>query len=159
MIFFCEDCGAKNDLGEADFKNGKAVFRCCSCQYMNSYTVPAAWNKKDILLKKIQSHPEIIGVFLYHGKKGIITNHMPQLLTPADLEVLGRYLSRSYLAALSHYSDIHEVMIAISDKHITIQRIGLDLFFFVVSTSLPLPEVIKELLISARKKDNGNDFF
>lgn len=159
MIFFCEDCGVKNDLDEADFNAGRAVFRCCSCQYMNSYTVPGVWNQTDILLKKIQSHPEIMGAFLYHGKKGILTNHMPEILTPADLDVLGRYLSRSYLAALSHYPDIHEGMVAISDKHITIKRIGLDLFFFVVSTTFPLPEVIKELLISAKKKDNGNDFF
>ncbi len=164
MIFFCEDCGAKNDLGQADVKNGKAVFRCCSCRYMNSYTVPGAVSETNILVKKkIQSHPllthpEIIGTFLYHGKKGALTNHMPESLTRADLEVLGTYLSRSYLAGLSHYPDIHRVMIAISDKHITLEMLGPDLFFFVVSKSLPLPAAIEDLLISMGKKDNGNDF-
>ncbi len=108
--------------------------------------------------KKIQSHPEIIGAFLYHREKGPVTNHMPKILTRADLEVLGTYLSKSYLTALSHYPDIHRVMIAISDKHITLQRVGPDLFFVVVST-LPLPGAIKDLLISAKKEDNCNDFF
>ena len=151
MIFFCEDCGDKNDLGKADLKNGKAVFRCHSCQYMNSYTVSNVLKKKDIFSKKIQSHPDIIGAFLYHKENSTITNHMPEILTEADLEVLGRYLTRSYLAAHSHYPDIHEVMITISDKHITIQKIDVNLFFFVVSTTLPLPEAMKELLILAKK--------
>ena len=158
MIFFCEDCGAKNDLGEADFKAGRAVFCCCSCRYMNSYIVPGAVNETNILVEKIQSHPEIIGAFLYHGKKGAVTNHMPKILTRADLEMLGTYLSKSYLAGLSHYPDIHRVMIAISDKHITLQKIGSDLFLFVVSKSLPLPLEIEDLLISVNKKGNCNDF-
>jgi len=154
MIFFCEECGDKNDLGKADIQNGRAVFCCCSCQYMNSYTVPNALKKTDILLNKIQSHPEIIGAFLYHEHNRTITNHMPETLTEADLEVLGRYLSRSYLTAHSHYPDIYEVMITISDKHITIQKIDVDLFIFVVSASCPLPEAIKKLLMSAKEKDN-----
>ncbi len=150
MIFFCEECGDKNDLEKADIQNGRAVFRCCSCQYMNSYTYPNGVKKTDTFLKKIQSHPEIIGAFLYHGQNRIITNHMPGTLTTADLEVLGRYLSRSYLMAQSHYPDVYEAMITISDKHITIQNIGADLFLFVVSKSCPLPQKIKKLVMSAK---------
>jgi hypothetical protein len=37
MIFFCEDCGEKNLLAPEQFKNGKAIFRCKSCDYLNSY--------------------------------------------------------------------------------------------------------------------------
>ncbi|MCP3898922.1 MAG: hypothetical protein GY707_04200 [Desulfobacteraceae bacterium] len=37
MIFFCEDCGEKNDLIPSQFKDGKAIFRCGSCNYLNSY--------------------------------------------------------------------------------------------------------------------------
>lgn len=159
MIFFCEDCGAKNDLAGADFNAGRVVFRCCSCGYMNSYPVPGTENETNILVEKIQSHPEIIGVFLYHGKKGTITNHMPKILTRADLEVLGSYLSKSYLTGLSHYPDIHRVMIAISDKNITLQRLASDLFLFVVSKSIDLPPAIEALLISVSHKDNGNEFF
>ncbi len=154
MIFFCEDCGDKNDLGKANLKNGRAVFRCCSCQYLNSYPVSTDLEKIDSLLKKIQSYPEIIGAFLYHEKSRILTNHMPQILTDADLEVLGIYLTRSFLVALSHYSDIHKVMITISDKHITLQKIDPDLFVFVVSKTLPLPEEIQNLLRASGKKDH-----
>ena len=135
------------------------VFRCCSCQYLNSYPVSTDLKEIEILFKKIQLYPEIIGAFSFHEKNRTITNHMPEILTEADLEVLGIYLTRSCLAAQSHYPDIHEVMITISDKHITIQRIDPDLFIFVVSKTLPLPGEIQDLLISANKKDNYNDFF
>jgi hypothetical protein len=84
---------------------------------------------------------------------------MPEVLNEDDLEVLGNYLTSSYLTAQSHYSDIHEVMITISDKHITIQRIEPNLFIFIVSTTLPLPENIQNLLISEDTKDNYNEFF
>ncbi len=152
MIFFCEDCGEKNDLREADFKNDRAVFRCCSCQYLNSYPVFVPLKQTDILFEKIQSTPGIIGVFLYHGRNHTITNHMPGVLKEADLEVLGRYLTGSYLAAQSQYSDIHEVVICIGDKHITINRVESDLFVLVVSKTFPLPDTIQDLLISAEKK-------
>lgn len=158
MIFFCEDCGKKNDLGKANFKNGKAVFRCDSCHYLNSYTLSEDLTKNDILLKKIVSYPIIIGAFLYQRKNRVIANHMPEILHKDDLEMLGSYLTRSYLNAQSLYSDIDEVMITISDKHIIIQKIAPDLFIFIVSTTLPLPDPLQELLASAVKKDVSNDF-
>jgi hypothetical protein len=159
MIFFCEDCGAKNNLGEQDFRAGRAVFRCGACGYMNAYAVSSDISETNILAKKIQSHPEIIGAFVYHKKKGPVTNHMPKMLTRADLEVLGRHLSQSYSTALSSYPDIHRVMIAISDKHITLQPFAPDLFLVVVSTHLPLPAAIEALMISVNKKDKSNDAF
>jgi len=154
MIFFCEDCGAKNDLGRADLNSGRAVFRCCSCGYRNSYTIPSTESQTNILIKKIQSHPEIIGVFVYHAEKGPVKNHMPKMLSRADLEALGSHLSQSYLTALSCYPDIHRVMMAISDKHITLERLGSDQFLVVVSTRLPLPAAIETLLIAVNKMDN-----
>ena len=158
MIFFCEDCGEKNDLGGAELKNGRAVFRCCSCGYLNSYPVPEDLNPADILLKEIQNHPEIVSVFLYHEKNRTVSNPIPEILTQTDVEMLGAYLIQSCLVVHSHYSDIHEAIITISDKHITIQRIDLDLFVFIISTTLPLSEEIKELLISMRKKEDLNAF-
>ncbi|OQY52989.1 MAG: hypothetical protein B6230_01475 [Desulfobacteraceae bacterium 4572_89] len=159
MIFFCEDCGEKNDLGKENIKNGKAVFRCVSCQYLNSYMVSAALKETDILLKKITSCPEVIGTFLYHKKNRVINNHMPKMLHETDLEILGRCLLNSYLTAQSLYSDINEEMVTISDKHITIQKIEPDLFIFIVSKNLPLSETVQNLLISLIKKKNSNEFF
>jgi hypothetical protein len=126
---------------------------------MNSYAVSSGVSETHILVKKIQSHPEIIGAFVYHKKKGPVTDHMPKMLTRADLDVLGSYLSQSYSTALSSYPDIHRVMVAISDKHITLQPFAPDLFFVVVSTHLPLPAAIEALLISVSKKENSNDAF
>jgi len=151
MIFFCEDCGNKNDLGKASIQGGRVVFRCHTCQYLNSYPVPSDPEKIEDILKKIQLYPEIIGTFLYHGKNLTITNNMPQILTKADLKVLVNYLTRCCTTAQSYYPDIHEVTITISDKHITIKRIEPDLFIFIVSKTLPLPEKIQKILMSAEK--------
>lgn len=137
MIFFCEDCGAKNQLETADRKDGKAVFQCCSCQYRNSYAIAQASMPLDSLLKTIGSAPGIIGAFLYHVKTRCITNHMPDILKEADLKVLADYLTRSYLAARSSYSDIHGAAMVISNKHITIQEIEPSLFLFVVNYRKP----------------------
>lgn len=40
MIFFCEDCGAKNNLTEKYIDQGIVTFRCNACDYLNSYPLP-----------------------------------------------------------------------------------------------------------------------
>lgn len=136
----------------ADCRSGKAVFQCSACQYFNSYAISFASKPWDSLLKTLGSIPGIIGSFLYQVKTRCITNHMPDILNEADIEVLAAYLTRSYLTAQSSYSDIHEANMVISDKHITIQKVEPDLLLFVVSTSLPLPKTIETLLASAIPK-------
>jgi hypothetical protein len=158
MIFFCEDCGGKNELGQADLKSGRANFRCCSCDYHNSYPVSKELNPLDIFKKKIQGYPEIIGAFLYHGKNRTITNYMPPILTPKNLELLGDYLTKTFLSGLSQYSDIQQLMITISDKHITIRKVEQDLFIFLIATTLHLPGEIRALLISTGKREDSNGF-
>ena len=156
MILFCEDCGEKNQLKEADRKDGKAVFQCCVCQYMNSFAIAPGSPSLDTLLKTIGSSPGIIGAFLFHAKTRCITHHMP-ILNKTDLEVLAVYLTHSYLTARSCYSDIHGAAIVIANKHITIQEMEPDLFIFVVSTNLPLPKTIETLLASSASKGEIND--
>lgn len=152
MIFFCEDCGEKNDLEKENLHQGKVLFRCSSCQYSNSYAVFSTLESTDLLLKKIQSDPDIIGCFLYHERTSALINHMPGVLKENDLENMGHYLAQSYLAAVSRYPDIRNLTITISDKHITILTIEPHLFLFVVSNSLPLPKAVQVLLISACKR-------
>ena len=55
MIFFCEDCGEKNLLEPAQFKDGKAVFRCDSCNYLNSYVFLAP-EEKEVAEKKTKKN-------------------------------------------------------------------------------------------------------
>ncbi|MGD9732306.1 MAG: hypothetical protein AB7U45_08990 [Desulfamplus sp.] len=40
MIFFCEDCGARNSLTDESIQQGIVTFRCKVCNYLNSYPLP-----------------------------------------------------------------------------------------------------------------------
>ena len=77
MIFFCEDCGEKNSLYPEQYKNGKAVFRCSTCHYMNSYNFHAPPKKTNPLLKKFMQISKISGVdqYILVNQKGKITVH------------------------------------------------------------------------------------
>jgi len=46
MLFFCEDCGEKNFLVPKQFKDGKALFKCGSCDFFNSYVFQVSGKRK-----------------------------------------------------------------------------------------------------------------
>jgi len=156
MILFCEDCGEKNELKKRDVQNGHVVFRCAFCHYLNSYPIPVSIKKnvrkrdtlfkRDNFFKKLKTFPEIMGAFLYHEKIGVIKNQMPIMLQNEDLDILGRYLSASFLTGQSCYSNIHQMMAVISDKHITIQRIEPHVFILIASKIPSLPGNVQDLL-------------
>jgi len=150
MILFCEDCGEKNELKKTHIQQGKAVFRCRLCNYLNAYALPNSIRKNiksiDAFLKELSRVPEIIGAFLYHEKKGILKNQMPELLKTADLDILGRYLSISFLTALSFDSNIHQMMAVISDKYITIQMIEHHVFILIACKVPLLPGNVQNYL-------------
>ena len=77
MIFFCEDCGEKNFLTPKQYENERAVFRCSSCQYQNSYIFRAPEKKIPPLLKKFLQISKVSGVdqFILVNQKGKITAH------------------------------------------------------------------------------------
>jgi hypothetical protein len=77
MIFFCEDCGEKNLLAPPQFKNGKAVFRCSSCHYQNSYVFQVPQKKTNALLKKFMQISNVSGVdqYILVNQKGKIIAH------------------------------------------------------------------------------------
>ena len=56
MIFFCEDCGGKNLLAPTQLKDGKAVFRCDSCDYLNSYSFSTPEEKEVLDLNVIHTN-------------------------------------------------------------------------------------------------------
>jgi len=39
MLYFCEDCGERNFLEPEVVQNGKVVFRCRVCNYLNNVEV------------------------------------------------------------------------------------------------------------------------
>ena len=55
MIQFCEDCGEKNFLNSEQLLDGKAVFKCTTCGYYNSYNLKPdkkTYSKKYLNLSK-----------------------------------------------------------------------------------------------------------
>jgi len=57
VIFFCEDCGAKNSLTDEYINQGIVTFRCKSCHYLNSYPLPGT--KRASAVDKVPSALDI----------------------------------------------------------------------------------------------------
>ncbi len=150
MIYFCEDCGSKNVFTTAPLKNGKAVFRCTSCQYFNSYQIKPnqgiSLDKADRFFMETREAPDIIGVFLFHKKNGVLKNSMPNSLKENDLMVLGKVLVNSYQSCQSHYRDVNAITLVISDKNIIARQIHSELFIILACRTPWLPERIKDRL-------------
>jgi len=150
MIFFCEDCGKKNDLTPAHLKQGKAVFKCKVCHYSNSYRITPPkevhQNKTDSFFTEIKSYPEVIGSFLFHKKKGLLKNNMPGILKKNDLAILGKLLTESLSKCCVEYPDVEEMTVMISDKSMLVKMVDIDLAVIIAGRSSPLPQNIIDRL-------------
>lgn len=142
MIFFCEDCGEKNILSPTQLKDGKAVFRCKSCRYLNSYRTQPAENpylkKTDDDLNLLRRFPEIIGSFLFHRETGVLKNNMPGILKKNDLDILGKILTQNYWVCHAQYPDVHEMALIISNKNIMVKMIDRNLALIIACKIFPL---------------------
>ncbi len=151
MIFFCEECGEKNDLEGSAFSNGKAVFQCRACGYRNAYSFCP--RKKEIhrdkgrILKTICSFSEVIGVFLYDTENGVRETRMPDVLTRADIEILGREFFRSYTSGQSAYPDIQGMCIRIADKYFMVHRMPDHLLVVIVTRTPTLPDAVHKFIL------------
>ncbi len=149
MIFFCEDCGGKNDLPPWISQNGKVMFQCRACGYNNSYAAPSPVlsieKQMEQLSEKIRSFPEIMGLFFYDSTLGVLENRVP-VLTPKDLLTLGRTFSRQYLEGLAVYSDLEGMLFVISDKHFAVFRLADSLFLILICRTVFLPDEVKTLV-------------
>lgn len=150
MIFFCEDCGKKNDLPPAHLKQGKAVFRCKACNYSNSYRITppkeSPPKKADSFFTDIKLFPEIIGSFLFHKKKGLLNNNMPDILKKNDLVILGKLLTDTLYECCVEYPDVEEMTLKISNKFMLVKMIDLNLAVIIAGRSSPLPQNIIDRL-------------
>ena len=146
MIFFCEDCGEKNDLTPEHLKQGKAVFRCRVCNYSNSYRITPPKETPpesvDSFFTEIKLFPEIIGSFLFHKKKGLLKNDMPGTLKKKDLAILGKLLADSLSICCMEYPDVEEMTLMISNKSILVKMIDVNLAVILVGNSSHLPQNI-----------------
>lgn len=152
MIFFCEDCGKKNFLDKTELKDGKVLFRCSSCNYQNSYYFKEKQEKYvkkiDLFFKEIKQIDEIIGLFLFNTKRGVLKNNMPVLLEAKDLDLLGKMLVKNYLICLSLYTDINEMTVFISDKTMVVRQINNNLFILLATKKFPLSQKVMVKLTS-----------
>lgn len=162
MIYFCEDCGAKNILKHSPMKKGKAVFRCDACGYMNAYAFQMPGkkqsNKIDRFFKEIEPAPEIIGSFLFHRKQGILKNNMPDMLTESDLSGLAEKLMDTYLTGCSLYRDIHTLTLVIADKNMIVKLINPTLVLIIASRTLAVSKNVSDridFLVSTQTLQTG----
>lgn len=162
MIFFCEDCGEKNILTPQQVRNGKAVFTCKVCQYMNSYAFGTdkklSLKKENAFFKAIQPFPEITGSFLFHRRTGVLKNHMPVILQETDLKILGKILLENFWTCSSLYPDVDEMALILSGKSIVVKMIDNNLAVIITSKTFPLSKRITDqlnLLVSNDRVQNG----
>jgi len=146
MIVFCEDCGSKNQLDPAQLKAGKAIFRCSSCNYLNSYQfLPVPETKisaMDLFCQEIAACPEIIGAFIFHSQKGVLNTHMPGNVKKADLNILGKILAENYLTCSSEYTDVTAMTLVLPGKNMITRQIKTDTFMILAARDCPLPPAI-----------------
>lgn len=156
MIFFCEDCGEKNDLDEPLLLDGRVVFECRVCGYGNAYAFcpsrEVGGTAGDAILKKICSFSDVIGLFLYHKTNGVVDSRMPDMLTRADVETLGRVFVRTYGEGRSLYPDIQGFSVVMADKHFTVHPVHAGLFVLIAARTSCLPDGVRNLLFDLEKK-------
>lgn len=150
MIFFCEDCGEKNILVPEQLDDGKAVFRCTSCSYMNTYRTETERQSNsdtpEAFLNDIQALPEIIGSFLFHREKGVVKNNMPGILKAKNLDILGKILIKNFSDCRFLYPDVNEMALIISDRNLLVKMIDSNLALIIAGKRFPLSETIMDRL-------------
>lgn len=146
MIFFCEECGRRNETGPMAIVLGRAVFTCTACGYKNNYLLPnrqpsAPAPDADIFFKAVDQDNRIVGVFIYTIRQGITHARMPNLLKPEDVHSLGWRLARGFDKGAAAMPDIQVLTVLIADKYFFVARRtnGQYLVLVTVTPSLPAP--------------------
>ena len=148
MICFCEDCGKKNQVISIEFTTGQARFRCAVCGYLSPYHFNPRENaileQAEIFFEETRNFPEILGSFLFHRDLGLLKNHMPEVLEPADLDFLGKKLTRIYEYGQSGLGHVDGTTLCIADKTMVVKKMGKTLFMIIACKSSTLPRNISE---------------
>ena len=91
----------------------------------------------DRFFEEAKVFPGILGSFLFHRDLGLLKNHMPEVLKPADLDFLGKHLTQIHMSGQSGLGDVNEMGLCIADKHILVKMMGKTLFMIIACKSLP----------------------
>lgn len=156
MIIFCEDCSSKNYLEDEKAQDDVLVFRCRSCNYLNTIRqkpkTGSPFDKGSDWMNALGSAPQIVGAFLFHTQKGIIHNNMPKTLRVQDLQKIGKIMFSNFETCLPVLEDITRQVMVIQDKNLIFQKITSASGVILVSTKLPLGADIDALLDPANFK-------
>lgn len=162
MFFFCEDCGAKNQLRPEQIQNERAIFRCITCGYANNYLLPgikktfqthsSKHNYANTFLNRINTFPYIIGSFIYHPKKGIIASRITEKIKGEELPNLAEILSNNYSLCKKNYPDTQKETLFFKKKIWTVQPLGNNLFIAVAGTVYPFPKQFSLFIEELQKK-------
>jgi hypothetical protein len=148
MIGFCEDCGKKNQVTSIEFTTGQARFRCFVCGYLSPYHFKPRENEileqAELFFKETRDFPKILGSFLFHRDLGLLKNHMPEVLKPADLYFLGKKLTRIYEYGESGLGHVDGTDLCIADKTMMVKKMGKTLFMIIACKASSLPLNISE---------------
>jgi len=155
MILFCEDCGDRNSIGPYQVTDQNAVFRCSSCNYLNTIVLGDS-NKTEPqledLVETINSTPGIVGFFLFHIESGLFYNHMPKVLLPEDLEIIGKILISNYKICSFQFPDITRQVLVIEGKNLVMQMINDTCGLILACKAFPLTVPIDKMLNQIQHK-------
>lgn len=145
MIVFCEDCGGKNSVPSNKIKNKIIIFTCILCAYPNKYILEStnktnsAKNpisiKNSVSLSQIISFKDILGGLVYHRNDGVLVNHMPKILSRADLDFLGVTLLKNIDICQKLDIQIQQMILYISHRHTAVRQINANCIVVVIAAT------------------------
>jgi hypothetical protein len=157
MILFCEECGEKNQISFDKINNGRIVFCCGSCQFLNDLAVDQRPKEE-----KVKKHPkikinnvqfdkalnrlnlalEIYGVYLFHTVEGVIVNYMPSLFKKKQLSDIGNRLSKSFAEVEAERELVQGMSVIFPHSAINAHLVSKDLYLIIGCKTFPLSEQI-----------------
>lgn len=175
MIFFCEDCGARNSLTPRHIDKERVTFECITCQYLNSYPLPkTALKKKTIdmvtgaghakensaasyddyhralhsILCKIEALPEIKNAFFFDPENSMFICSFPRRSPKiTKLKNLCRLLYSHYSTAVESLpASVKELSLSRSNSLFFYGKLTDSLFLGIITTSGDTPFPFDRLL-------------
>ena len=149
MILFCEDCSSKNSIPDQQVKDSTIVFRCSSCGYLNTMgtgrlNLPSL-SVADV--EGIMSETDgVTGFCILDVQKGLLSNHMPAVLTSDDVLAVSRLLLGNYQVCSYNYEDITRMTVVISGQNFVFQMLTPELALVLACRRFPLQPEVDQVL-------------
>lgn len=154
MILFCEDCSHRNILDNPRIRGNKIVFRCSSCNYLNTISAGVS-DKKTASVSDIKqicmNTPGIIDFFIFHAEKGIYINGMPEILTREDIYTIGETLHDCLKICSSNLQDVTRMTLVLEGKNLLVQMLDSEYAVILTFDQFPITSAVIQLLDRLKK--------